>query len=271
MFETLKKLFNKKVTDDSRDVSEEIDENPIVSNVLDYEYDYDNQKEIKQIYPNKEDIDVILGFWNNDSIEEGHRLSPDLVERQIPIDKYVYQLDDTFKFDQYYESSCYDELTIHNTLMVVGIRHKDQRRELLNRWLRKHDSIYKFSPTKYDEWLDNLHDALLVVEHDNQSGVSEDVSNYCDYITISRIVIVETPWTRTLVRKNGETTIDTGVDRRLHVYTRPVYEDEAQRNYDEFLLEELEIEAINDKFDEFLSYTNEVYNEFNKRAQNRRS
>ena len=72
-------------------------------------------------------------------------------------------------------------------------------------------------------------------------------------------------------RKNGETTIDTGVDRRLHVYTRPVYEDEAQRNYDEFLLEELEIEAINDKFDEFLSYTNEVYNEFNKRAQNRRS
>ena len=92
-----------------------------------------------------------------------------------------------------------------------------------------------------------------MVEHDNKSNVSEDIARYSDYITISRVAIVETPWTRTLVRKNGETTIDTGVDRRLHVYTRPFYEDEAQRNYDEFLLEELEINKINDKFDEFLS------------------
>lgn len=133
MLEKLKKLFKKKVNEVSSDVGGEIDENPIISNVLDYEYDYNNRKEIKQIYPNNEDIDVILGFWNNDAIEDGYRLSPDLVERQIPIDKYVYQLDDTFKFDQYYESSCYDELTIQNTLMVVGVRHKDQRRELLNR------------------------------------------------------------------------------------------------------------------------------------------
>lgn len=87
MFEKIKKLFKK---------VDEVDENPIVSNVLDYEYDYNNQKEIKQIYPNNEDIDVILGFWNNDVIEDGHRLSPDLVKRQIPIDKYVYKLDDTF-------------------------------------------------------------------------------------------------------------------------------------------------------------------------------
>lgn len=253
MFENLKKLFKKKVGIVSSDIGTETDENPIVSNVLDYEYDYDNQKEIRQIYPNNEDIDVILGFWNNDAIEDSYRLSPDLVKRQIPIDKYVYQLDDTFKFDQYYESSCYDELTIHNTLMVVGIRHKDQRRELLNRWLRKHDSIYKFSPTKYDEYLNNLHDALLVVEHDSKSGVSVDAARYCDYITISRVAIVETPWTRTLVKKNGETTIDTGVDRRLHVYTRPFYEDEAQRNYENSVSEKIEAKAINDKFDEFLS------------------
>ena len=126
MFEKLKNLFKKKGNEVSSDVSVEHDENPIVSNVLDYEYDYDNQKEIKQIYPNNEDIDVILGFWNNDAIEDGHRLSPELVERQIPIDKYVYQLDDAFKFDRYYESSCYDELTKHNKLMVVGIRYKDR-------------------------------------------------------------------------------------------------------------------------------------------------
>lgn len=264
MLEKLKKLFKKKVNEVSSDVGGEIDENPIISNVLDYEYDYNNQKEIKQIYPNNEDIDVILGFWNNDAIENGHRLSPELVERQIPIDKYVYQLDDTFKFDRYYESSGYDELTIRNTLMVVGIRHKNQRRELLNRWLRKHDSIYKFSPTKYDEYLDNLHDALLVVEHDNKSGVSEDVARYCDYITISRVAIVETPWTRTLVRKNGETVIDTGVDRRLHVYTRPFYEDEARQNYENVMLEEIETNAINNKFDEFLSLHNGVNYEFNQ-------
>lgn len=253
MLSKLKKLFTKKFNKVSSDIRGEIDENPIVSNVLDYEYDYNNQKEIKQIYPNNEDIDVILGFWNNDAIEDGHRLSPDLVKHQIPIDKYVYKLDDTFKFNQYYESSCYDELTIYNTLMVVGIQHKDQRRELLNRWLRKHDSIYKFSPTKYDEYLDNLHDALLVVEHDSKSGVSEDVARYCDYITISRVAIMETPWTRTLVKKNGETVTDTGVDRRLHVYIRPFYEDEARQNHENFVLEEIENKAINDKFDEFLS------------------
>lgn len=137
--------------------------------------------------------------------------------------------------------------------MVVGIQHKDQRRELLNRWLRKHDSIYKFSPTKYDEYLDNLHDALLVVEHDSKSGVSEDVARYCDYITISRVAIVETPWTRTLVRQNGETVTDDGVDRRIYVYTRPFYEDDARQNYENVMLEEIENKAINDKFDEFLS------------------
>lgn len=64
MFDKLKKLFKKKVNKVSSDVNVEIDENPIISNVLDYEYDYDNQKEIKQLYPNNEDIDVILGFWD---------------------------------------------------------------------------------------------------------------------------------------------------------------------------------------------------------------
>lgn len=54
MLEKLKKLFKKKVNEVSSDVGGEIDENPIISNVLDYEYDYNNQKEIKQIYPNNE-------------------------------------------------------------------------------------------------------------------------------------------------------------------------------------------------------------------------
>lgn len=34
----------------------------IVSDVYDYEYDVENQKEIKQIYPNSEAIDVYLGL-----------------------------------------------------------------------------------------------------------------------------------------------------------------------------------------------------------------
>lgn len=105
---------------------------------------------------------------------------------------------------------------------------------------------------------------MLVVEHDNKSSVSEDIGRYSDYITISRVSIVETPWIRTLVKKNGETVTDTGVDRRLHVYTRPFYEDEARQNYENSVLEEIETKAINDKFDEFLSLHNEVNYEFNQ-------
>lgn len=47
MLSKLKKLFTKKFNKVSSDIRGEIDENPIVSNVLDYEYDYNNQKEIK--------------------------------------------------------------------------------------------------------------------------------------------------------------------------------------------------------------------------------
>lgn len=50
------------------------DDNTIVSDTLKYEYDYDNQKEIKQIYPNNEGIDVILGFTENSNVEDGHRV-----------------------------------------------------------------------------------------------------------------------------------------------------------------------------------------------------
>lgn len=100
MFKELKKLFKKnfgtveKADDNNNDT--------IVSDILKYEYDYENQKEIKQVYPNNEGIDVILGFTENSNVEDGHRVSHEYVRRQIPIEKHVYILDDTFKFDQLY-------------------------------------------------------------------------------------------------------------------------------------------------------------------------
>lgn len=75
MLSKLKKLFTKKFNKVSSDIRGEIDENPIVSNVLDYEYDYNNQKEIKQIYPNNDGIEVILGFRENRNVDNGHRVS----------------------------------------------------------------------------------------------------------------------------------------------------------------------------------------------------
>lgn len=65
------------------------DGNAIVSDKFNYEYDYENQKEIKQIYPNNEGIEVILGFRENRNVEDGHRVSHEYVRRQIPIEKHV--------------------------------------------------------------------------------------------------------------------------------------------------------------------------------------
>ena len=53
----------------------------MVSDKFNYEYDYENQKEIKQIYPNNEGIEVILGFRENSNVEGGHRVSHEYVRR----------------------------------------------------------------------------------------------------------------------------------------------------------------------------------------------
>ena len=249
MLSKLKKLFTKKFNKVSSDIRGEIDENPIVSNVLDYEYDYNNQKEIKQIYPNNDGIEVILGFRENRNVGNGHRVSHEYVKRQIPIEKHVYILDDTFKFDQL-DNDGFQKGTLYELLKVVSIQHNNQRREILNRWLREHDdALWKHSPTKYDEYGDNLHSGLLVVERDPNSDVPDEIASRCWYIGISRIAIVETPWTQEVLMKNGEVRIDRGVDRRLHVYTIPLDVEWGKSK----LERELEIERVNQKLGDFLS------------------
>lgn len=247
MFEKLKELFMKNMG--GAMTLEKSDDDIIVSDKFNYEYDYDNQKEIKQIYPNNEGIDVILGFTENSNVEDGHRVSHEYVRRQIPIEKKVYILDDTFKFDQLYNDG-FQRGTLHELLKVVSIQHKYQRREILNRWLREHDdALWKHSPTKYDEYGNNLHSGLLVVERDPNSDVPDEIASRCWYIGISRIAIVETPWTQEVVMKNGDVRIDRGVDRRLHIYTIPLDVEWGKRK----LEDELETERVNRKLGDFLA------------------
>ena len=249
MFDKLKELFMKNVGGAVASNKSEEDDNTVISNKFNYEYDYDNQKEIKQIYPNNDGIEVILGFRENRNVEDGHRVSHEYVRRQIPIEKHVYILDDTFKFDQLYNEG-FQRGTLHGLLKVVSIQHDNQRREILNRWLREHDdALWKHSPTKYDEYGDNLHSGLLVVERDPNSDVPDDIASRCWYIGISRIAIVETPWTQEVVMKNGDVRIDRGVDRRLHVYTIPLDVEWGKRE----LERELEVERVNQKLGDFLS------------------
>lgn len=58
MFKKLKELFMTNIGGDVTSTKD--DDNTIVSDTLKYEYDYENQKEIKQVYPNNEGIEVIL-------------------------------------------------------------------------------------------------------------------------------------------------------------------------------------------------------------------
>ena len=131
MFKKLKELFIKNI--DGVVTSTKVsDSDTIISDVS--EYDLDNQKEIKQIYPNNDGIEVILGFRENRNVDNGHRVSHEYVKRQIPIEKHVYILDDTFKFDQL-DTDGFQKGTLYELLKVVSIQHNNQRREILNRWL----------------------------------------------------------------------------------------------------------------------------------------
>ena len=118
MFDKLKELFMKNVGGAVASNKSEEDDNTVISDKFNYEYDYENQKEIKQIYPNNEGIEVILGLRENRNVEEGHRVSHEYVRRQIPIEKHVYILDDTFKFDQLYNEG-FQRGTLHGLLKVV--------------------------------------------------------------------------------------------------------------------------------------------------------
>lgn len=225
----------------------------IISDIYDYEYDVTNQGEIRQIYPNNEGIEVYLGL--SDTVEDGNIQydDADMFEKYIPHDRYAYKLDDTFKFDQHNHYYDFDYCDLHYLLQGVMLQYRGKSREVLNRWMRRHDVVlYKSSPTVIDEYGDILHDALLVVELDPRNKSLEDIMEYCKYVTISRIVIVDTPWTQTLVKKNGKTITKTGVDRRLHVYIVPLDVEEAQERHDRALLDSVRENVTKRKLDEFL-------------------
>lgn len=224
-----------------------------VSDVYDYEYDFKNQKEVRQIYPNNEGVEVYLGL--SDTVEDGNIQydDGDMFEKYIPHDRYTYKLDDTFKFDQHNHYHDFDYRDLHDLLQGVMLQYRGDSREVLNRWMRRHDSaLYKSSPTVIDEYGDILHDALLVVELDPQNKSLENIMEYCNYVTISRVVIVDTPWTQTLTKKNGKTVTKTGVDRRLHVYVVPLDVEEAQERHDRELLDSVRENVTKRKLDEFL-------------------
>lgn len=225
----------------------------IISDVYEYEYDNDNQKEIRQIYPNDEGIDVYLGL--SDTVEDGDLRYEDdyMFEKYIPHDRYAYKLDDTFKFDQHNHYYDFNIRDLHYLLQGAMLQYRGESREVLNRWMRRHDSaLYKTSPTVIEECGDILHDALSVVELDPRNKLLENIMNYCEYVTISRIVIVDTPWEQTRVKKNGKTVTKTGVDRRLHVYVVPLDVDDAQERHDRELLDSVRENMTKRKLDEFL-------------------
>lgn len=235
----------------------------IVSDIYDYEYDVENQKDIKQIYPNNEDIDIYLGL--SDEVEDGDIKYDDdyMFDKYIPYDRYVYKLDDTFKFDQHKHFYNFEIRDLHYLLQGVMLNYKGNEREVLNRWVRRHDAVLcKTSPTVVDECGDNLHDALLVVEHDKKYETLENIAKHCRYVTISRIAIVDTPWTQKLIKKNGKTMTKTGVDRRLHVYTIPLDVEREQERLNREFLCEIQQNVINRKLDEFLSSNVKVVKSF---------
>lgn len=200
-----------------------------------YRYDYEHQKEIKQLYPNNDGIDVVLDFRDNDWIVEGHQIPSEY--NGAP--KYI--LDDTFLFDATASERKWGGETFHDILHVIAIRHENQSLELLNRWFDTHDdSLWIQSPT---------HNNLLVVQHDKQACVPQELLLRCHHYTISRIAIVETTWTQEIVKKNGKIHTKHGVDRRLHVYTMPV---DIEDGYKRFKRDEKIVE-INRKLKDFVS------------------
>lgn len=93
------------------------------------------------------------------------------------------------------------------------------------------------------------HNSLLVIQPDKQACIPQEVLIHCHRMTISRIAIVETPWTQEIVKKNGKIHTKHGVDRRLHVYTMPV---DVEDGYKRFKRDEKVVE-INRKLKEFVS------------------
>lgn len=166
---------------------------------------------MKQIYPNKSNVEILLGFYKPQ--KDGYRIDRSDIDKYVP-NHCAYKLDNTF-------ITSTDINKVYSQLGAVVVKLKDDfiQEEVLNRFVRRHhEALEKTSPTIPDKFGDNLHDGLLVVEQDTKQNISKEVFKRSWDAVISRIAIVETPWVQTILEGDGSITTHKGTDTRLHVY-----------------------------------------------------
>ena len=179
------------------------------SDLYQYKYETDKQKVLKQIYPNNNDVQFILGFRK--AQQDGYRMEQYYIDKYVP-DHYVYKLNNDLKLTP-------DLNKVKNELFGIVAQFKYQKEEVLNRSVRRHHMVLeKTSPTIPDKFGDNLHWGLLVVEQDTEQNISKEVFEHSWDAIISKIAIVETPWVQTILEGDGSITTKRGTDKRLHVY-----------------------------------------------------
>lgn len=189
------------------------------SDLYQYKYETDKQKVVKQIYPNNNDVQFILGFYKGQ--QDGYRMEQYHIDKYVP-DHYVYKLNNDLKLTP-------DVNKVKSQLFGISAQFKHQKEEVLNRTMRRHLNILeKTSPTIPDKFGDNLHWGLLVVEQDPEQNISKEVFEHSWDAIISRIAIVETPWVQTILEGDGSITTKKGTDTRLHVYLQALNPKQGQ-------------------------------------------
>lgn len=179
------------------------------SDLYQYKYETDKQKVLKQIYPNNNDVQFILGFRK--AQQDGWRMEQYHIDKYVP-DHYVYKLNNDLKLSP-------DLNKVKSDLFGISAQFEHQKEEILNRSIRRHHmALEKTSPTIPDKFGDNLHWGLLVVEQDPEQNISKEVFEHSWDAIISKIAIVETPWVQTILEGDGSITTKRGTDKRLHVY-----------------------------------------------------
>lgn len=244
MLQLLKNLFKKKKTKSSYEkrferAQEEEDrlKEIYTPDLYQYEYETDKQKVLKQIYPNNNDVQFILGFRN--AQQDGYRMEQYYIDKYVP-DHYVYKLNNDLKLTP-------DLNKVKNELFGIVAQFKYQKEEVLNRSVRRHHMVLeKTSPTIPDKFGDNLHWGLLVVEQDPEQNISKEVFEHSWDTIISRIAIVETPWVQTILEGDDSITTKRGTDKRLHVYLQVPNPKQGQDWIEDRLKREQRKQQLND-------------------------
>ena len=183
------------------------------SDLYQYKYETDKQKVLKQIYPNKANVEILLGFYKPQ--KDGYRIDRSEIDKYVP-DHCAYKLNNEYEL-----VTSTDVNKVYSQLGAVVAKLKDDfiEEEVLNRFMRRHhEALEKTSPTIPDKFGDNLHWGLLIVEQDPEQNISKEVFKRSWDAIISRIAIVETPWVQTILEGDGSITTNKGTDTRLHVY-----------------------------------------------------